>query len=88
MIVAVALVIIAMVVFYFQNIKQYKADVPVSKILVAKQTIPENTVITEEMIMEDTRYTQDLLKQKAISHQTRIKLSAKEPGADIRRGTH
>ena len=86
MIVAIALVIIAMVVFYFQNIKKYKADVPVSKILVAKQTIPENTVITEEMIIEDTRYTQDLLKQKGDITSNKDKVIGKRTRVPIYEG--
>lgn len=62
-IIAIALLVIAGIVFYYQNIKSYEVEVQKSTVVVANEDIPFNTLITKEMIVIDERYTPDLLKQ-------------------------
>jgi hypothetical protein len=62
-VIAVALLSIAVVIYYYQNIKVHDADIQVSSVVVANEDIPVNTLITEDMITVDSRYTTDLLKK-------------------------
>ena len=62
-VIAVALLSIAVVIFYYQNIKVHETEVQVSTVVVANEDIPANTMITEDMVSVDARYTTDLLKQ-------------------------
>ncbi len=87
-VIAVALIVIVCVVYYFQNIKEYKAEIPLSKVVVAKQYIPENTVVTKDMVVQEARYTTDLLKQKGdltsklenvLGKRTRVPIYKDEP---------
>lgn len=87
-IIAVCLIVIACVIFYFSEIKDYNVEIPKSGVIIAKDYIPENTVITKDMIIKDARYTQDLLKQKGdltskeeniIGKRTRVPIYKDEP---------
>lgn len=64
LIIAIALIVITVVIFYFQNIKEYEAEIPMTSVIVATENIPENTIITEDMVQTESRYSEDLLKQK------------------------
>lgn len=64
LIIAIALIIITMVIFYFQNIKEYEIEVPMTPVVVAVEDIPENTIIKENMVKLEERYSEDLAKQK------------------------
>jgi len=64
LIIAIALIIITVVIFYFQNIKEYEVAVPMTSVVVAIEDIPENTIIKESMVQLEERYSEDLLKQK------------------------
>lgn len=64
LIIALALITIAGVVFYYENIKKYDFEIPTETIIVANENIPENTIVTENMIQKDTRYQGDILKQQ------------------------
>ena len=88
MIIAVALIIIVGIIYYFQNIKEHEVEIPLSEVIVAKEYIPENTVITKDMIFKEARYTHDLLKQKGyltskeeniLGKRTRVPLYKDEP---------
>ena len=63
-IIGIAIVVIVGVIFYYEEIREVKVEIPKTNVVVAKKDIPENTVITEDMITVDKRYTKDLLKQK------------------------
>lgn len=88
LVIAISLIVITCIIYYFQNIKEYKADIPMSGVIVAKETIPENTIITKDMIFKDARYTHDLLKQKGyltskeekvLGKRTRVPIYKDEP---------
>lgn len=61
-ILALGLLVLASGIFFYQNQKE---EIPKqTEIIVAKQYIPENTVITNSMLKKEKRQTDDLLKQK------------------------
>lgn len=63
-IIAIGLLVVAGGIYYFQN-SEKKEEVPKNTVvIVAKDYIPENTLITKEMVKEDSRNTEDLMKQK------------------------
>lgn len=64
MVIAICLIVIAIIIYYYQNVKVYDADLPITGVIVAKSNIPPNTVVTKDMIYLDQRYTNDMLKQK------------------------
>ena len=87
-IIAVSLLVIALIIFYFQNVKEYEVEIPLSGVIVAKENIPDNTVITQDMIVKEARYTTDLLKQKGdltsmeekvLGKRTRVPIYKNEP---------
>jgi len=63
-IVAIAIIIIVGVIYYYEEIREVKVEIPRTNVVVATKYIPANTVIEEGMITIEQRYTQDLLKQK------------------------
>lgn len=63
-IIALGLLVVAGGIYYFQNLEK-KEEIPkTTTVIVAKEYIPENTLITKEMVKEDSRNTEDLMKQK------------------------
>lgn len=65
LILALAIILITCVIYYYEEVKAHTTgDISTSKIVVANIDIPENTVITESMILVDNRYTHDLIKQQ------------------------
>lgn len=65
-ILAVAIIMIVGVVYYYEEIREVKVEIPTTPIVVVKKDIPENTVITKDMVSIEDRYTNDLLKEKDI----------------------
>lgn len=62
--IATVLFVAAGGIYFFQN-AETKAEIPkTTAVIVAKDYIPENTLITEDMVKEDLRNTEDLMKQK------------------------
>lgn len=60
--IAIVLLLASVGIFLQNNQKQ---EVPKeTKVLVAKNDIPENTIVTKDMLKEDFRKTDDLMKQK------------------------
>jgi Flp pilus assembly protein CpaB len=64
LIIAIALILITGIIFYFQNIKEYEAEVPMASVIVAVKDIPEDTLITKDMVQIEKRYSEDILKQQ------------------------
>lgn len=63
-ILAMILLLVAGGIYYYQNMDT-KSDAPqVTNVVVAKDYIPANTKITEDMVTVAKRYTPDMLKQK------------------------
>lgn len=63
-VVAIAIIIIVGIIYYYEEIREIKVEIPKTNVVVATKYIPANTVIEEDMITIEKRYTQDLLKQK------------------------
>lgn len=61
---AISIIIIVGIVFYYEEIKETEEEIKTTKIVTAKKYIPENTVITKDMIYLDNRYLKDVEKEK------------------------
>jgi hypothetical protein len=73
--------------YYYQEVRVVETKTPMSSVIVAKQYIPENTVITDAMIHKESRNNADLMKQKGdltskeekvIGKRTRVPIYANE----------
>lgn len=64
---AVFLIILAAVFYYFEQIRIPEATIETAEIIVAITDIPENTIITKEMITVEKRYVEDVLKTENIA---------------------
>lgn len=65
-VIAISILIIVGVVYYYEEIREVKVEIPKTNVVVATKDIPANTVIEEDMITIEQRYTEDLIKQKDI----------------------
>jgi len=86
-IIAIAIILIIGVIYYYEEMKEVKVDIATTPVVVVKDDIPENTVITEDMVSIDKRHTNDLLKEqdlitsqldKVVGKRTRVPLYANE----------
>lgn len=62
-IIAISMIIIVGIVFYYEEIKKTELTVSTTKVVAVKKYIKENTVITKDMVYEDERYSADLEKE-------------------------
>lgn len=63
-IIGVAIILIVAIVYYFQEVKVYEVGVQLAEVIMPIKDIPENTVITEEMLGIGTMYAGDIAKVK------------------------
>mgnify|MGYP000971707008 CR=1 FL=1 len=64
---AAFLVILAAVFYYFEKIKVSEVAIDTVQVIVAITDIPENTVITEEMLVLENRYKEDVIKTSNVA---------------------
>ncbi len=62
-ILAVCLLLIAGIIYYYENLKEPDYKIETVNVVVAIQNIKENTVITSDMIRLESRYRVDISKQ-------------------------
>ena len=58
------LIIIVGIIYYFNEIKIQSRDIPLTSVVIAKEDIQENTLITSDLVETVERYTDDLLQLK------------------------
>lgn len=63
-IIAISILIVVGLVYYYEEIKEVEIEIGVTKVISAKVDIKENTIITEDMIYIDERFTTDIEKEK------------------------
>ncbi len=59
---AVFMVILAVVFYYYEELKVPEADIDTIQVVVAAADIPENTIIEKEMLIIEKRYKEDIMK--------------------------
>lgn len=62
-VIAIAIIIVTGVVYYYEQIREQKTEVPFASVVVAAVDIPANTVVTGDMVAIDRRYAPDLVKE-------------------------
>jgi len=65
-ILAICVLIIIGVVYYYEDYKEIKIEIPTKDVIVFTVDIPENTVIEKEMLTIEKRYKEDVLKESNI----------------------
>ncbi len=63
-IIAIAILIIVGIVYYYQEIRVVEQVIPKVGVVVATKDIPYNTVLDESMVAIEERFTEDQLKEK------------------------
>ena|GEM_PF-712984 len=63
---AICLLIIAGIVFYYEEIKENEVNISTIDVIVAVNDITENEVITKDMITKEKRYSGDVMKNNDI----------------------
>lgn len=63
---AICFIIIAGIVFYYEEIKENEVNINTIDVIVAVTDITENEVITRDMITKEKRYSEDVMKNKDI----------------------
>ena len=63
---AICLIIIAGIVFYYEEVKENEVNINTIDVIVAVTDIAENEVITKDMITKEKRYSEDVMKNKDI----------------------
>lgn len=61
-IIAISIIIIVGVVFYYEEIKEAEVNIDTTKVVIVKEDIKENTVIKDDMVFLDYRYSDDIKK--------------------------
>ena len=65
-IIAIFLIIIVAIVMYYREFREVPVEIPKIAVMTAKVDIPENTVISQDMIQLDERYVEDVRKEQKI----------------------
>lgn len=72
-ILAVCFLILAGVIFYYEEFRQPEIQIETIDVIVASTDIPENEIITKDMIITEERYANDVMKnEEAITLQSNV----------------
>lgn len=59
-VIGVAILLLVGVVYYYEEIKVTSVNIPLKQVVVAKGDIPENIIITDDLVVIEERYSQDI----------------------------
>lgn len=65
-IVAICVLLIAVMMYYYEEVREEEVVIPTQQVIVLKNDIPENTVITEAMLSKETRIEDEFVKKADI----------------------
>lgn len=66
-ILAICFLLIAGIIYYYEEIKQTNIEIQTTDVIVAVSDISENEIITKDMIITEKRYAEDVMKYENIA---------------------
>jgi hypothetical protein len=66
-ILAICFLLIAGIIYYYEEIKQTNIEIKTTDVIVVVSDIPENEIITKDMIIAEKRYAEDVMKYENIA---------------------